>query len=109
MEYRLRWLGVVLVACLVSVPLVAQKPAADLPGGGMGDLSRLSHAKSRSISPENFTGEKGKAGMAPPAPASGRPATSARGGRSRRRCASRRARRSCWGRSRAPARSTTSG
>lgn len=30
----------------------------------MGSLSRLSHAKTRSISAENFTGEKGKAGMA---------------------------------------------
>lgn len=33
----------------------------------MGNLYRLSDAKSRSISPENFTGEKGKAGMANPA------------------------------------------
>ncbi|PYU97751.1 MAG: hypothetical protein DMG26_20510, partial [Acidobacteria bacterium] len=31
---------------------------------GIGNLSRLSHAKTRSISPENFTGEKGKGGMA---------------------------------------------
>ena len=31
---------------------------------GMGNLSRLSRAKTRSISPENFTGEKGRAGMA---------------------------------------------
>ncbi len=31
---------------------------------GMGDLYRLSDAKSRSISPENFSGEKGKGGMA---------------------------------------------
>ncbi|HTL28012.1 MAG TPA: glycoside hydrolase family 172 protein [Tepidisphaeraceae bacterium] len=31
---------------------------------GMHDLFRLSSAQSRSISPENFTGEKGKAGMA---------------------------------------------
>ncbi len=31
---------------------------------GMGNLSRLSHARTRSISPENFTGEKGKGGMA---------------------------------------------
>ena len=31
---------------------------------GLGGLSRLSKAKTRSISPENFTGEKGKAGMA---------------------------------------------
>jgi hypothetical protein len=30
----------------------------------LGSLYRLSKAKSRSISPENFTGEKGKAGMA---------------------------------------------
>ncbi len=31
---------------------------------GVGDLHRLSKAKTRSISPENFTGEKGKGGMA---------------------------------------------
>ena len=30
----------------------------------LGNLSRLSNAKTRSISAENFTGEKGKAGMA---------------------------------------------
>jgi hypothetical protein len=29
---------------------------------GMGGLSRLSRARTRSISPENFTGEKGKGG-----------------------------------------------
>jgi hypothetical protein len=33
-------------------------------GFGMSNLSILSKAKSRSISPENFTGEKGKGGMA---------------------------------------------
>jgi hypothetical protein len=33
-------------------------------GMHMGNLSRLSKAKTRSISPENFTGEKGKAGIA---------------------------------------------
>lgn len=33
----------------------------------MGNLYRLSDAKTRSISPENYTGEKGKAGMADPA------------------------------------------
>jgi hypothetical protein len=37
----------------------------------LGNLSRLSSAKSRSISPENFKGEKGKGGMAEP---SGNPA-----------------------------------
>jgi hypothetical protein len=33
-------------------------------GMSLGNLSRLSNAKSRSISAENFTGEKGKGGMA---------------------------------------------
>ena len=33
----------------------------------MGTLSKLSNAKTRSISPENFTGEKGRGGMADPA------------------------------------------
>ncbi len=33
-------------------------------GMNLGNLSRLSHAKSRSISAENFTGEKGRGGMA---------------------------------------------
>ncbi len=33
-------------------------------GLDLGNLSRLSKAKTRSISPENFTGEKGKGGMA---------------------------------------------
>ncbi len=32
----------------------------------MGNLSRLSDAKTRSISPENYTGAKGKGGMADP-------------------------------------------
>lgn len=31
---------------------------------GLGNLSRLSSAKTRSISPENFTGDKGRGGMA---------------------------------------------
>ena len=42
--------------------------AADAPFDGLnlhlGNLYRLSDAQSRSISPENFTGEKGKGGMA---------------------------------------------
>jgi hypothetical protein len=33
-------------------------------GMNMGNLARLSDAQTRSISPENYTGEKGKAGMA---------------------------------------------
>ncbi len=38
-------------------------------GMNLGNLSRLSHAKTRSISPENFTGEKGKGGMSIDGPA----------------------------------------
>ena len=38
-------------------------------GMGLGSLSRLSHAQTRSISPENFTGEKGKAAMSVDGPA----------------------------------------
>ena len=38
-------------------------------GMNMGNLSRLSNAQTRSISPENFTGEKGKGGMSTDGPA----------------------------------------
>ena len=37
----------------------------------LGTLSKLSNAKARSISPENYTGEKGKGGMADPATQAG--------------------------------------
>ncbi len=47
--------------CMVTVGVYAQ---SNYPFNGldmnMGNLSRLSDAKTRSISPENFTGEKGK-------------------------------------------------
>ncbi len=39
-------------------------------GMGLGNLSRLSDAKTRSVSAENPTGEKGKGGMAEPKPGS---------------------------------------
>ncbi len=42
---------------------MAQQPFNGL-GLGLGNLPRLSHAKTRSISPENFNGEKGAGGMA---------------------------------------------
>jgi hypothetical protein len=44
--------------------LYAQKPEFDGLKMNMGNLPRLSNARTRSVSPENFTGEKGKAGMA---------------------------------------------
>jgi len=59
------WLGVAAAACLVTAQLAAQQRSAfDGLGMSLGDLSRLSHAKTRSISPENMTGEKGRGGMA---------------------------------------------
>ena len=49
-----------------SMPQRAELPAPTFNGLGLhlGTLSRLSRAKTRSISPENFSGEKGKGGMA---------------------------------------------
>ncbi len=44
--------------------LFAQKQKFDGLAVGMDNLYRLSDARTRSISPENFTGEKGKGGMA---------------------------------------------
>ncbi len=46
-----------------------RSPGLQRPGHGHGQPRRLSKAKTRSISPENFTGEKGKAGMATEGPA----------------------------------------
>ena len=54
-----------LAFCLVLPRSVAaQETRYDMLTQGMGTLSRLSNAKTRSISPENFAGEKGKGGMA---------------------------------------------
>ena len=61
---RTWWSVVLLIICgLVAQNLAAQAPAYNGLDLNMGNLSRLSHAKTRSISPENFTGEKGKGGM----------------------------------------------
>jgi hypothetical protein len=58
----------VLLAALVLTAAEDKKPFTGLPLG-LGELSRLSHAQTRSISPENFTGEKGKAAMSTNGPA----------------------------------------
>ena len=50
--------------CLPALPLLAADAPFNGLGTDIGNLFRLSHAKSRSISPENFTGEKGKGAMA---------------------------------------------
>jgi hypothetical protein len=56
----------VLVLFFLQVILSAQTKFNGLDMN-LGNLYRLSDAKTRSISPENFSGEKGKAGMADPA------------------------------------------
>jgi len=58
------------VLCVLSVvifsatSLYAQRPEFNGLNMSMANLPRLSSAQTRSISPENFTGEKGKGGMA---------------------------------------------
>jgi len=54
---------VVLAWCQAAVCLAADTPFNGMDGN-LANLYRTSSAKTRSISPENFTGEKGKAGMA---------------------------------------------
>jgi D-arabinan exo alpha-(1,3)/(1,5)-arabinofuranosidase (non-reducing end) len=66
---RRQLLGLLGMSGLVATPrsTAAQARAARPFNGlttGVGDLHRLSRAKTRSISPENFTGEKGRGGMA---------------------------------------------
>ena len=64
------WLRVCLIllvgALLVSAEEDKKFSGLDL---NLGNLYRLSHAQTRSISPENFTGEKGRAGMSVDGPA----------------------------------------
>jgi hypothetical protein len=52
------------LVCLAALTFTFAASASDGLDLGIGNLYRLSNAKSRSISPENFTGEKGRAGMA---------------------------------------------
>jgi hypothetical protein len=52
-----------LATCFMAVQLQAQEKNNGL-GSNMGNLFMTSDAKTRSISPENFNGEKGKGGMA---------------------------------------------
>ena len=56
-------LAVFFLTFLLSITAFSQGPFNGI-GVNMGNLYKLSDAKTRSISPENFTGEKGKGGMA---------------------------------------------
>ena len=51
---------------MLALPSFAQKSDFNGLDMNLGNLSRLSNAKTRSISPENFTGEKGKGATAVP-------------------------------------------
>lgn len=63
----MRKILLMIAAAIIALPAVAQQPKKfDGLDMNLGNLSRLSDAKTRSISPENFTGEKGKGGMADP-------------------------------------------
>lgn len=56
--------GIALGLLFSGVELRAADTDFDGLGMTLGNLPRLSYAKTRSISPENFTGEKGQGGMA---------------------------------------------
>jgi len=57
-------LALVLTCCLAVSMVFSQETSFNGLKMNLGNLWQLSKAKTRSISPENFTGEKGKAGMA---------------------------------------------
>lgn len=54
------------ILCLCLFSMVNAQQKFNGIGNELGNLYRLSNARTRSISPENFTGEKGKGGMANP-------------------------------------------
>ncbi len=66
-----RFLTLLIPALLSALSLSAAESRFNGIGVNMGNLYRLSDAQTRSISPENFTGEKGKAGMSTEGPARG--------------------------------------
>lgn len=62
-------IAVMIVMLLGTFVIGEQEKAFDGLYMNLGNLFRLSHAKTRSISPENFSGEKGKGGMSSDGPA----------------------------------------
>lgn len=59
-----RIIAVIAMVGFIAVSAYAQERAFNGLNMNLGNLYRLSNAETRSICPENFTGEKGKAGMA---------------------------------------------
>ena len=62
----MKYIGIFIAIFIFSVQSYSQKYSYNGLDNNMGNLYLLSNAKTRSISPENFTGEKGKGGMADP-------------------------------------------
>ncbi len=54
----------IMIGIVLCLPMTAQRESFSGLDVNLHNLYRLSDAKTRSISPENFTGEKGKGGMA---------------------------------------------
>ncbi|MHC4495785.1 MAG: glycoside hydrolase family 172 protein [Planctomycetota bacterium] len=63
-KLSIRMSCILLSIALSATGLYGQELEFDGLNMNMGNLPRLSNARTRSISPENFTGEKGKGGMA---------------------------------------------
>src|SRR5579872_7047019 len=60
---NIRMALVIGTAIVCATPTIAQSPSYDGLNNGIGNIFRLSDAKTFSIGPENLTGEKGKGGM----------------------------------------------
>jgi hypothetical protein len=60
---KMKFLSTLLGCFFISLTVFAQDKFNGIESN-MGNIFRMSEAKSRSITPENFTGEKGKGGMA---------------------------------------------
>lgn len=69
MKIKLQRLSAILLSLWLSAVAAGAAEPFDGLNLDLGNLSRISKAKTRSISPENFTGEKGKAGMSTNGPA----------------------------------------
>src|SRR5215203_1335898 len=61
-----------IAACFICILAQAQSTPFSGLDMNLGNLSRLSDARTRSISPENYTGAKGRGGMADPRADSGK-------------------------------------
>jgi len=66
MQTKFFYYGILLQLLCLSLNLLGQNNEFNGINMSMGNLYRLSDSETRAISPENFTGEKGKGGMAIP-------------------------------------------